>query len=74
MDPHDDEFRFYICVERKNRMNSYECTQVKYIEALTRDQAEGQRIITVPISKRVPRIIDFMYINNALKPTFNIVK
>lgn len=68
----DDAFRFYLCVEDQNRMNRYECTQVT--ADVLRHSAKEKRSIVVPISKNLPKIIDFMFINNALKPTFNIVK
>jgi len=71
-DPQDDTFRFYLCVEDQNRMNRYECTQVK--ADVVRVNAKEKRSIVVPISQKFPKIVDFMFINNALKPTFNIVK
>jgi len=66
----DDKFRFYLCVER-NRSNFYECAQVSMNEAI-KEAAENYRSVVVPVNKRLPKFVDYIYINNALKPTFYV--
>lgn len=71
-----DKYRFYLCVERYGT-NKYECTlgdakQTREFEI--RAKVTNLRNIIVPIDKRVPKVLDFMFINNALKPTFSIVR
>lgn len=68
-----DKYRFYVCVERKNILNSYECIlgDVKTVNDVI---IAVDRSILVPVDKRLPKVFDFMLINNALKPTFSIVR
>ena len=65
-----DKYRFYTCVEHDG-FNKYVCTLG---DAKQTREAEGRRVIIVPIDKRVPKVLDFMFINNALKPTFSIMR
>jgi hypothetical protein len=71
-----DKYRFYLCVEVHN-FNRYECTlgdakQAREFEI--RAETCNMRSIIVPVDKRVPKMVDFMFINTALKPTFSIVR
>jgi hypothetical protein len=71
-----DKYRFYLCLEHK-AFNNYECTlgdakQAREFEI--RAEVTNLRNTIVPIDKRFPKMLDFILINNALKPTFSITR
>ena len=71
-----DKYRFYLCLERR-AFNHYECTlgdvkQAREFEIRTSET--NLRSAIIPIDKRIPKVLDFMFVNNALKPTFSIVR
>lgn len=77
---HDADFRFYVCTERQDRQNIYECAQVSFDVAAalastreTKSRTDVIRTVVIPINKHVPSVFDFMYINSALKPSFYVV-
>ena len=78
---HDADFRFYVCTERQDRQNTYECGRVSLdaatalaLERETKSHTDVIRTVVVPINKHIPAVFDYMYINSALKPSFYIVK
>jgi hypothetical protein len=69
----DTNYRFYLCVEQNTQFNHYECVQVPESKAI-KGGVETPRSIVVPINKHFPKVLDFMFINNALKPSFYVQK
>jgi len=69
----DNKYRFYVCVEHKLKKNHYECAQMAAETAL-KQAVENERYFLIPVSKHFPQVIDFMFINNALKPSFHVLK
>ena len=75
--PKEDN-RWYICRESKIRLNHWECEQKENFNSLAHIDLEGDlknpRTIAVPVPSILPKVFDFMIINNALKQTFEVKK
>ena len=67
---HDNRYRWYCCKEDNESTNHWICQQIDAREAI--NTKKEKRELYIPIVKRVPQACDFLFINNALKPTFEV--
>jgi hypothetical protein len=63
-----DKHRWYLCKESVN-VGHWICESSP---PLTAENMNG-RTIVVPVPQWLPSAVDFMFINNALKPKFTVV-
>jgi hypothetical protein len=70
-DKTDPNYRYYLCIEKRNIYNSWDCLESDSILELNAFVIM-ERTTIVKINKYIPKLLDRVFIVNTLKPHVRI--
>ena len=68
----ENNYRYYLCVEKSNKWNNWECLETIYPKSLNVFE-KSTRTTVVKINKLVPHFMDEVIIKNKLKPKLKLL-